>query len=162
MEKQQINKAPWHVPIGVGVLLIRENQVFLVKRAYKDWGFGAIAGELKKGETLRQAAVRHVAKEVGAIINAPDLQFVCVVHYETENEKEAPLVFFFSTQNWTGEAFNKEPKRHSEARWFNLDLLPTHLAPGEDLVFNVYKTDGPNPNAYLEQDWKEGYLNSFD
>ena len=96
MEMKQETEATWHVPIGVGVLLVKEDQVFLVKRAYKDWGFGVVAGELKKGETLRQAAVRHVEKEVGVSMSASDLQFVCVVHYKTENEKEGPLVFFFS------------------------------------------------------------------
>ncbi len=156
METKQEEEVRWDVPIGVGVLLIKEDQVFLVKRAYKDWGFGAVAGELNKGETLRQAAARHVEKEVGVTIGDSDLQFVCVVHYKTTDEKEAPLVFFFSTQSWTGEIFNKEPGRHSEAGWFSLDRLPGHLAPGEDLVFRNYKHSGSHQNAYLERGWKTG------
>ncbi len=153
MGTQQINPTEWNVPIGVGVLLIKENQVFLVKRAYKDWGFGVIAGILKKEETLRQSAIRHVEKEAGIVLNESDLNFVCCVHYKTNDDKDAPLVFFFSTQNWMGEPFNKEPERHSETKWFDLNQLPDHLAPGEDQVFHSYKTAGPHPYAYLESGW---------
>lgn len=162
MEPQQIDKAQWHVPIGVGVLLIRENQVFLVKRAYKDWGFGVVAGVLNQGETLREAAIRHVEKKVGVVIDESDLNFLCFVHYKTENEKESPLVFFFSATNWRGEPFNKEPERHIETKWFNLNQLPDHLAPGEDQVFHSYKTVEPNPNAYLERGWNKEYPKSLD
>lgn len=153
MEPQHIHTTLWHVPIGVGVLLIRENQVFLLKRAYKDWGFGVVTGELNQGETLRQSAIRHVEKEVGVLINESDLNFVGFVHYNTEHTNEAPLVFFFSAQNWTGEPFNKQPERHNEVGWFNLQLLPAYLAPGEDLVFDAYKTC--SSNAYLERGWNK-------
>jgi ADP-ribose pyrophosphatase YjhB (NUDIX family) len=140
-------------PVGVGVLLVRQDQVFLLKRAYKDWGFGVVAGVLGKEETLRQSAIRHVEKEVGIKLKESDLNFVCCVHYKPEDDEEAPLVFFLSTENWTGEPINKEPDRHDQAQWFPLDLLPSHLAPSEDLVFSTYKTCGPNPNAYLERGW---------
>ncbi len=147
------DKTDWHVPLAVGVLLIQQDEVFLLKRAYKDWGYGVVAGELKKGETFRHAAARHVEKEVGVKVKPTDLKFVCFVHYKTENTKESPLVFFFSTEKWYGKPFNKEPGRHSEAEWFSLNQLPTHLAPGEDRVFETYKKYGANPNAYLENGW---------
>jgi 8-oxo-dGTP diphosphatase len=153
-ETQQLKKTAWHVPIGVGVLMIKEDRVLMLKRAYKDWGFGVVAGELNKGETLRQAAVRHVEKEIGVTINEQHLNFLCFVHYKTEDNKESPLVFFFSVQDWLGEPFNKEPDKHSEIAWFNIDQLPDHLAPGEDLVFDAYKGAGSNHNPYLERGWK--------
>lgn len=159
METELINTIAWHVPIAVGVLLIQENQVFLIKRTYKDWGFGAITGELNQGETLRQAAIRYVEKKTGVVIDEIDLKFLCFVHYKTEDEREAPLVFFFSAHTWMGEPFNKESNRHSEARWMNLDQLPDHLAPGEDLVFDVYKNIGTNPNVYLERGWNKIHPN---
>lgn len=155
MEKQKSIETPWHVPIGVGVLLIKKDCVFLQQRSYKDWGFGVIAGKLNKGETLRRAAIRHVAKESGVTIDEADLDFLCFVHYKTEDEKEAPLVFFFSTSRWVGEPFNKEPERHNKIGWFHLDQLPAHLAPGEDLVFHAYKRFGANANAYLERGWED-------
>jgi 8-oxo-dGTP diphosphatase len=147
-----LSKPPWHVPIGVGILVVREEQVLLLKRAYIDWGYGVIAGELEKGETLRQSAIRHAEKEAGVTTDEDNLRFICSVHYKTTDTSEAPLVFFFSTEKWSGSPYNKEPHRHSEMRWFPLDQLPEHLAPGEDLVLRAYKCPEKN-EGYYERGW---------
>ncbi|HXF28290.1 MAG TPA: NUDIX domain-containing protein [Chlamydiales bacterium] len=155
MEQGQSLSIGWHVPIGVGILIMKEGKVLMLKRAYKNWGFGVVAGELEKGESLRQSIVRHAKKEVGINIQENDVRFLCVVHYKTQNAKEAPVVFFFTTEKWVGEPFNKEPERHSEWGWFDIHQHPDHLAPGEKLVLDAYKNRGITSVVYVESGWAE-------
>jgi ADP-ribose pyrophosphatase YjhB (NUDIX family) len=155
MASNELNKPHWHVPIAVGVLILKEDRIFMLKRIYKDWGYGVVAGELKKGETLPQSVVRYAKKEVGITIDKDDLSFLCFVHYKTEDEKESPVVFFFTTKKWIGDPFNKEPEKYSEARWFNLNQLPDHLAPGENLVLDAYKYPKCPREVYFERGWDD-------
>lgn len=146
----------WRVPLAVGVLLVRDNHVFMLKRNYRDWGFGVLAEKIKQGETFRKAAIRTAQEEANVQIDENDLQFLCAVHYKTDSAYSCPLLLFFTTEKWEGTPINHQPKRHSEAEWIDINSPSIQLAPAEkevlEILYSKINTSLPSP-GYLEDGW---------
>ncbi|MFX1373301.1 MAG: NUDIX hydrolase [Promethearchaeota archaeon] len=71
----EIRHYPTFPHIGVGVLLIRENRLLLVKRKYDpDAGYWSIpGGHLDLGEKVKKAAEREVYEETGFKVKVTEL-----------------------------------------------------------------------------------------
>ena len=116
-------------PVTVHIFLLRQKHVLLLRRqntGFADGLFSVVAGHIDGNESVRQAARREAAEEVGIEIREDDLHFAGVMH---RREGEERIDFFFSTHIWQGEAANLEPDKCSELRWVPIDRLPEDTVP---------------------------------
>nr|WP_068928478.1 NUDIX domain-containing protein [Planobispora rosea] len=108
--------------MDVHVLLVRDGEVLLMRRAGTGYGDGRWhlpSGHLEAGESAVHAAVREAREETGVAIAPEDLAFVHVMHRAPER-----VGLFFLARNWDGEPYNAEPGKCSEIAWCPLDALP--------------------------------------
>lgn len=89
-------------------------------------------GKCDPGEPVTATAVRELREETGLTADPADLRLAHVLH--GSRGVESPngfLTVVFRTERWRGTAFNAEPHKHSEVRWFPVDALP------DDLLFSA-------------------------
>ena len=93
---------------------------------YRDGEYSVPAGHLDGNETVRAAAQREAAEEVGVQIRADDILFSSVMH---RNEGDERVDFFVLVRAWQGEPHNNEPEKCDELRWVNIKFLPENTIP---------------------------------
>ena len=138
------------LPVCVLLVLIKNNQVFLLHRAATGWSdglYGLPGGHLEENETVQEAGIREAAEEIGITITPTDLIFLEVSHVKTTREY---IAFSFQVVSWQGEPYNKEPHKHSDGTWFALTQLPHNLHPYTATVLNAY----PLKQFYTEYGWQ--------
>ena len=116
-------------PVTVHIFLLRQKHVLLLRRqntGFADGLFSVVAGHIDGNESVRQAARREAAEEVGIELRVDDKHFAGVMH---RREGEERIDFFFSTHIWHGEPANLEPNKCSELRWVPIDRLPEDTVP---------------------------------
>jgi 8-oxo-dGTP pyrophosphatase MutT (NUDIX family) len=104
-------------------------RVLLARRAdtgYEDGRLSVPAGHLDGDETVRQAAVREAAEEVGVDIDVDALDVVHVMHRRSDDER---IDFFVACRRWTGDPVNAEPHKCSELVWVDPSALPDDVIP---------------------------------
>jgi ADP-ribose pyrophosphatase YjhB (NUDIX family) len=111
------------VSIGVRLLMVRENQVLLVRHSYQEAWF-LPGGGVKRGETLEQAARREAQEECGARINQLELGGAYTHFYEYRNDH----VVLFITKEF--ELSGKMDFEIDQVAFFPLDNLPEDISPG--------------------------------
>ncbi len=111
------------VRLGVRVMMIKENQVLLVRQSYMP-GWFMPGGGLKRGETLEDAARREAREEVGASLGA--IKLIGTYTNFKEWKTDHNIVFLADDFHING----KHDHEVSEIRYFPLDDLPTGLWPG--------------------------------
>lgn len=125
---KEIIRTMFMVPAYVGIILVKNKEVFLVKRRNTDWASGQWnfpGGLLEKDETLAQAAVREAFEEMGVVLNPASLELVHVIHIQASAANANDIIgFYFAAREWQGTPFNKEPHRHEQAGWFSMNALP--------------------------------------
>ncbi|MDX2542438.1 NUDIX domain-containing protein [Streptomyces sp. WI04-05B] len=87
-------------------------------------------GKSEPGEPITETAVRELYEETGLTVEPETLELVHVVHGSLG--VAAPngyVTVVFATADWTGEPENREPTKHAQVTWVDVDELP--LAPGE-------------------------------
>ena len=116
-------------PATVHLFFFRQGQVLLSRRfntGYRDGEYSVPAGHLDGNETVRAAAQREAAEEVGVRIDRNDIIFSSVMH---RNEGDERVDFFVEVRAWHGEPFNNEPHKCDELRWVPVDALPANMIP---------------------------------
>ena len=111
------------VTFGVNILMVRDNQVLLVKPSYKN-GWTLPGGGVKPDETLAEAARREAAEEVGATLHELSL-FGIFSNLHGDNSDH--ITVFLS------EDFTLVPRQSYEIqkyRFFLPDRLPTTIGEG--------------------------------
>ena len=130
----QVRRAAWFgerlrwrifhpVTLGARVILLRDNEVLLIRHTYRQgWYFPG--GGVDKGETLEVAARREAEEEVAATVRELSLLGV----YANFREGKSDHVAVFLTRDFElGDfATNNEI---AERRWFPLNGLPDDLSP---------------------------------
>ena len=120
------------ITLGVRVMLIKDNQVLLIRHTYIE-GWFMPGGGVKRGETLEQAARREVQEEAGAELQALTL---LGAYSNLVNWKNDHNIVFFSDQFTVN---GKHDKEIAEARFFPLDSLPADTEPGHRLRLDEYR-----------------------
>ncbi len=116
-------------PATVHLFFFRNGQVLLSRRfdtGYRDGEYSVPAGHLDGNETVRAAAQREAAEEVGVQIALDDILFSSVMH---RNEGDERVDFFVAIRSWRGEPFNNEPDKCDELRWVPVGALPANTIP---------------------------------
>jgi len=144
------------LPAYVGIILQKNNKVFLVQRHNTDWMPGHWnfpGGLVEKAEPLLDTAMRETKEEIGVLVQ-PDwftLVHVIHVHASKTNTKDI-LGFYFLTQSWSGEPKNNEVQKHSDAAWFDINALPSNITQHAHLALHGIKTG----TMYSQHGWNAG------
>lgn len=116
-------------PATVHLFFFRDTQVLLLRRfstGYRDGEYSVPAGHLDGNETVRAAAQREAAEEVGVQIEPDDILFSSVMH---RNEGDERVDFFVEIRRWDREPFNNEPNKCDELRWVDMHTFPPNMIP---------------------------------
>lgn len=134
---------------AVHVFLIKENTIFLLRRANTGWGDGqynVAQGHIEEGETAIQCAIREAKEEAGVDIVAHDLTFAHMMYRYSIEEQPPHRVyadFFFVARKWQGEPHLAEPAKSDHADWFPLDGLPETIIPYIRNAIQSYRNNIP-------------------
>ena len=124
--------------VYVCLVLERDNQVLLLKRANTGWmdGFWHVpGGSLEENESLAHAIVREAHEELDIIIDQTHVKLVYVMHLNKQT-----MGFYFLAPEWKGEPKNNEPNLASDIAWFDLNNLPEKMSPFARKVIETYKS----------------------
>lgn len=124
--------------VGVGVVLIDDNRVLLIRRGHEpSMGLWAVpGGKVKLGESLREAAAREVKEETGLDIETGEVVWVG----EHISEHGHIVIIDFEGQVVGGELSAADDAL--QARWVGLDQVADYdLTPTMyDLVRMIRKS----------------------
>lgn len=130
----------YYISPYVLLVLFNKNSILLLKRINKNFGnncYSLVGGRVEQGETFRQALIREADEEIGITLKEKDLKFVHAFHRKGTDGELIALVF--STRKWVGNPFNREPEKHSEMIWCDLDNLPENLLPAHKQTLDCIK-----------------------
>ena len=116
-------------PATVHLLFFRDDKILLSRRfntGYRDGEYSVPAGHLDGNETVRAAAAREAAEEVGVQIEKEDILFSSVMH---RNDGDERVDFFLHVLAWRGEPLNNEPNKCDDIYWEHIDSLPDNTIP---------------------------------
>jgi 8-oxo-dGTP pyrophosphatase MutT (NUDIX family) len=139
-----VYKLPWvvtrPVTVGVRLLLIKDEQVLLVKHTYQNgWYFPG--GGVKRYETLEQAARREAREEIGGELGMLELFGI----YTLFSESKSDHIVVFKCTDFT--FTDKTDFEIEQSCIFPIDSLPADLAPGHERRIHEY-LEGQNSPKY--------------
>ena len=111
--------------VGVGVVFVREDRVFLARRqgAHGEETWASAGGHLEWGETLEECARREALEELGVTVG--NLQFLCFSNIIAYDRHYVDVEFLGDIGDQEPQL--AEPEAFSESGWFPLDNLPEPL-----------------------------------
>ena len=139
MLKQKKNRTrlvPGETHIGVGVFAIilnDMNQVLLIQKHGKDY-WERPGGKISYGEHAIKALKREILEETN--INIKILGPATIT--ETIESNKHFIVINYMTKYVSGKVKIREPEKHSNLQWFDLDKLPK-LTSGSTKILREYK-----------------------
>lgn len=118
-------------PTYVGIILEKENRIFLIQRKNTNWAEGYWnfpGGLVEKDESPRAAATREIFEEAGIKVDPENLTFVQLlsVHKNSSNTQDI-IGIYFKVNSWIGTPCNNEQDKISAAQWFDLKSLPENI-----------------------------------
>jgi 8-oxo-dGTP pyrophosphatase MutT (NUDIX family) len=113
------------------VFLRQGNQVLLGLKTKKlgDGKRNGYGGGIKKKESIRDASVRELEKELGIIVNSEDLQEQGFLDIEIRTgiwQSDRHYLHIFTLEKWQGE-FKAGNGELVDPQWFNIDELPANM-----------------------------------
>ncbi|WP_406456996.1 NUDIX domain-containing protein [Streptomyces sp. NBC_01622] len=128
-----------------------EGRVVLIQRGEKaKFGRGMWdlpVGKNEPGEPVTETAVRELYEETGIVVAAEALKVVHLIH--AARGVDAPhgfLTVVFVADTWSGEPENREPLKHAQVRWVQLDAVPEEFVRGNGQALRQY-LDGVEPRV---------------
>lgn len=58
------------------------------------------------------------------------------------------IAVVFATHEWTGEPENREPHKHSQVRWINVDSIPADFVDATSNALHRYLGGGPDVSLH--------------
>ena len=123
--------------VGVGVVFVREDRVFLAKRqgAHGEDTWASAGGHLEWGETLEQCARREAMEELGVTVGG--LQFLCISNIIAYDRHYVDVEFLGDIGDQEPQL--AEPEAFSESGWFHLDDLPEPIFEAARYALESYR-----------------------
>ncbi len=126
------------VIFGVRIILMKGDQVLLIKHTYKE-GWHLPGGGFKRGETVEQAARREAYEETGAEVKSLELVGI----FTNMDDKDSAHNILFASNDF--EVTGRPDAEIAEARFFSLDDLPGDLLPGQRRRREAYRSGQKGP-----------------
>lgn len=152
-----MDRERYNLSIAVFVLLLRGNEICMLRRGNTGWmdGFYSLpAGGLEQGEPLSTAAARELREETGVHVSPSVMALAHTMHVWTENRSW--MGHFFICKEWNGVPFLAEPDKHSEASWKNIEVLPEDTIPYVRQAIEAIK----EAQSYSEFGWESHGLSA--
>jgi len=113
--------------VGVGVLVIRNDQLLLLKRknAHGSGTWSTPGGHLDFGESPEECAIREVKEETGVSIK--ELKFKAITNDIFKSQGKHYITIWLEAKHLSGEPMINAPYEVAEVGWFKLDSLPKPL-----------------------------------
>ncbi|MCH9017708.1 MAG: NUDIX domain-containing protein [Chloroflexi bacterium] len=129
---------PARPQIGVGVIFVRDGQVFLAKRhgAHGEDTWASAGGHLENGETLEECARREAMEELGVTVG--DLRFLCLSNIIAYGKHYVDIEFLGDISGQ--EPVLKEPEAFIASGWFPLEDPPEPLFLAMGYALDSYNT----------------------
>lgn len=142
-------------PSAVMLLLTRihdgNEEILFQKRkntGYYDGFYDLSAsGHVDANESMKHAMCREAKEELGITINENDLEFVCLIHKNSNG-----CIYYngyFKVNNWIGEPYINEPEKNEELKWISINELPSNIVNDRYIAIENYK----NGIKYSEFGW---------
>ncbi len=111
--------------VGVGVVFLREDRVFLARRhgSHGEATWGSAGGHLEFAESLEECARREALEELGVTVG--DLRFLCVSNIVAYGKHYVDIEFLGDIGDQ--EPRLVEPDGFSQGGWYPLDDPPQPL-----------------------------------
>jgi len=122
---------PQDVGVGIASILFNEKGEILLgwRKKNKVWSFPGGWVE-KKDKALLHAGRRETFEEVGITIRRMTLLRASTEIIPGDEHRSVTLWYYSDDKDWHGDVENKEPEKHSDWKFFDLDALPTPLMAG--------------------------------
>ena len=110
------------------VLLVKGSNIFLLKNeSGLGYEWALVGGHVKVDESIRGALKREVYEEVGVLVKEEDMSLQHIIDRRLIGLHK--IHFFFLTEIWEGDPYNKEKDIHLDGKWYPLNNLPLDLGP---------------------------------
>lgn len=106
------------------------------------------SGHVDANESMKHAMCREAYEELGIKIKEEDLEFVCMIHKNSNGH----IYYngYFKANNWIGNPVINEPDKNEELKWFNINKLPSNVVDDRVIAIQNYKSN----IKYDEYGWK--------
>ncbi|MFF0728048.1 NUDIX domain-containing protein [Streptomyces sp. NPDC004134] len=106
-------------------------------------------GKSEPGEPITATAVRELYEETGVTVDPEELQVAHVIHGAWGVEAPSGfLTIVFTADTWTGVAENREPRKHAQVSWIDIDSLPEDFAETTASALHRYLENGPQVSLH--------------
>ena len=124
--------------VGVGVIFVRGDTVFLAKRhgAHGEDTWASAGGHLENGETLEECGRREAMEELGVTVE--DLRYLCVSNIIAYDKHYVDIESLGEIGDQ--EPRLMEPESFIASGWFSLDDLPEPLFHAMRYALDSYRT----------------------
>ncbi|MDD3647298.1 MAG: NUDIX domain-containing protein [Candidatus Dojkabacteria bacterium] len=138
--------------LAVYILFKKGDKVLFVRRYNTGWMDGhytLVAGHVRDGESLKQAAVREAKEEVNFDIKIDDLKLVHVIHRSRTKDNSEYIDYYFEVEKREGNI--KVHDCIDKYEWKSFDDLPSPVIPvvGE-VLDRIVKGE-----VYSEEGWED-------
>ncbi|MFJ2376117.1 NUDIX domain-containing protein [Streptomyces sp. NPDC087769] len=101
-------------------------------------------GKSEPGEPITETAVRELYEEAGLTVKPEALQVAHIIHGAWGVESpNGFLTVVFATHEWTGEPENREPRKHAQVGWVDVDKIPDNFVDTTSSALHQYLAGGP-------------------
>ncbi|MFG2024269.1 NUDIX domain-containing protein [Streptomyces sp. NPDC048825] len=101
-------------------------------------------GKSEPGEPITETAVRELYEETGLTVKPESLKVAHIIH--CARGVEAPngfLTVVFAAHQWSGEPENREPLKHAQVRWVDVEAIPDEFVESTASALHCYLKGGP-------------------
>ena len=105
------------------------------------------SGHVDADESMKHAMCREAKEELGIDIKEEDLEFICMIHKNSNG-----YIYYngyFKANTWVGEPVINEPQKNEELKWININNLPSNIVDDRIIAIENYK----NNIKYSEYGW---------
>lgn len=133
-----------HASVGVGVLIIRDGKVLLMKRtgSHGAGTWSPPGGHIDLGESIEETALRETKEEVG--IDITNAQFKAITNDVFPDDDKHYITVWVQAEYAGGEPHIESARELTEIGWFEWDNLPAPLfIPLQNLVSGKHYQPSP-------------------